>query len=886
MRQLLLVVLVFLTNLTQATNYYFSSQWGDDSRTIIQAQNPSTPWRSTEKFNAINLSLKPGDSVFFRRGDVFAGSIVVKSSGTASNPIYYGAYGTGTNPVISGFTTVSNWTQLSGGIYSTPLDVPMLNMVTINEQARAMGRFPNAGFLKYEGASGNQSITSAALNTGTNWTGAEAVIRKYRFILDRHKVTSQSGTTLNYSTSTAYGNNTAYNPVKNNGFFLQNHLGTLDQFGEWYYDLNAKRLYVHFGNSSPAAFTVKASTRDYNAFVTTANFMVFENLDFEGANTKGFFMTTTSNTQLRNCNFSNQGGVSFDALNVSWITVKGGTVNTSFSNGVFFEHNANNCTVDGVTVRNTNIHHGTGRSGTGISVGITINGNGSRIINNKVYNSGYNGISFLGDNVLVERNLVDTYCTLKDDGGGIYTYIGESNTTSYNRKVRNNIIVNAIGAYAGAEAYWYESFGKAAGIYLDEHVNNVEVTGNVVGNGDWGGIFLHNAHHNVISNNIFYNHRYQVLVSQYTAMTRANTMTNNQYISKYSYQETFYYRTFVADNPSTMGTFDNNVYARPIDDNRTIHCDFYQSGGAGTQYYTLDQWRQYFSLDPASRRSPVTFKANIDDSIRFEYNASDIARVVNLDGSYVDVKGTPYAGSISLAPFTGVVLLRSRTTFKANQVITFPAIGNKIVGDAPVTLNATASSGLTVSYRLVSGPAALSGNTLTLTGTGTVTIEATQSGNATFNAAEPVVQSFTVSGTRQNQTITFPAITNRTFSDTPVTLGATASSGLPVSYRLVSGPAFLTNNVVTLKGVGEVIIEATQTGNTVFTAASAVSQSFVVAKAAQNISFAALAARVLGDAPVSLTATASSGLPVSYRVLSGPAALYLECCWRVIMRPD
>ncbi len=873
MRQLLLLAFICLTNLAQATNYYFSSQWGDDARTNVQAQNPLTPWRSTDKFNAINLSLKPGDSVFFKRGDVFDGSIIIKSSGTAASPIYYGAYGSGNNPLFTGFATMGNWTRLSGGIYFTSLDVPTLNMVTLNGEAKGMGRFPNAGFLKYEGTSGNQSITSAALNTGTNWTGAEAVVRKYRFILDRHTVTSQSGTTLNYSTSTAYGNNTAFNPVKNNGFFIQNHLGTLDQQGEWYYDRNAKRLYVHFGSSSPSSFVVKASVRDYNAFVTTANFMVFEGLDFEGANTKGFFMTTTSNTQVRDCNFYNQGGVSFDALNVSWITLKGGTVNTSFSNGVFFEHNANNCTVDGVTVRNTNIIPGSGRSGTGISVGITINGNGARIINNKVYNSGYNGISFLGDNVLVERNLVDTYCTLKDDGGGIYTYIGESNATSYNRKVRNNIVLNAVGAYAGAEAYWYENFGKAAGIYLDEHVNNVEVTGNVVANGDWGGIFLHNAHHNLISNNIFYNHRYQVLVSQYTAMTRANTMTNNQYISKYSYQETYYYRTFVADNPSNMGTFDNNVYARPIDDNRTIHCDFYQSGGAGTQYYTLDQWRQNFKLDASSRRSPLTFRANIDDSIRFEYNATDVAKVVNLNGSFVDPKGTPYAGALSLAPFTGVVLLRSRATFKASQFITFPAISNKLFGDAPVLLNATSSSGLPVSYRLVSGPASLSGNTLTLVGAGTVTVEATQEGNTTFNAAEPVVQSFSVTATRQNQWITFPAITNRTFGDAPISLNATSSSGLPVTYRVVSGPGSLLNNRLSLTGAGIVLIEASQAGNTAYNAAASVSQNVVVARASQTISFAALSARILGDAPVALSATASSGLPVSFRLVSGPATV-------------
>lgn len=78
------------------------------------------------------------------------------------------------------------------------------------------------------------------------------------------------------------------------------------------------------------------------------------------------------------------------------------------------------------------------------------------------------------------------------------------------------------------------------------------------------------------------------------------------------------------------------------------------------------------------------------------------------------------------------------------QTITFSALGNKIVGDAPFALSATATSGLTVSFG-VTGPATLTGTTLTLTGTpGVVTITASQIGNTSFAAAPAVVQSFTV----------------------------------------------------------------------------------------------------------------------------------------------
>jgi parallel beta-helix repeat protein len=879
MRRFLLLVcfLIAIANFAQATNYYFSSISGDDSRTPQQASNPLTPWRTLEKLTAYNLSIKAGDSVLFKRGETFFGALTIKSSGASGNPVYYGAYGTGANPLITGFVTLSNWTLYSGSIYYASLDVRTLNIVTLNGTAKAMGRWPNTGWLKVDSHVGNQSISSTGLSGApSTWGGGEIVMRKYRFVLDRHTITSQSGNTLNYSTGGPTGNNAAFSPVDKNGFFIQGHLATLDQQGEWYYDAAAKRLYMHFGGSQPSSFVVKAAAKDFNTFVTTTNFLKIENVDFEGGNNKGIWLTSSSNVLIQNCNFSNQGGSAVHAVDVNWVSMKGGTVNTSFSNGVNFEHNTNNCTVDGVSVNNTNMIPGTGRSGSGISDGISVSGDNLTITNNRVTNSGFNGIAFLGNNVLVERNYVDTFCTIKDDGGGIYTYIGASNTTSYNRRVKNNIILNAIGAQAGTDAYSYEAHGKGAGIYLDEYVNGVEISGNTVANGDWAGIFMHNAHDCQINNNIVYNHRYQMHVSQYTVATRNMTQTGNQYISKLASQQVWYYRTFVGDSPANMGTSNNNYFARPIDDNKTIHCDFYQSGGAGTQFYTLDQWKTNFRLDGASQKSPVTYTTNINDSIRLETNPSSVVKTVSLDASYLDIKGNQYAGTLSLQPFTSVVLLKTRNTYKKSQAITFPTIGDKVYGSSPFALNATASSGLAVSYRVVSGPATISNNMVTLTGVGTVTIEASQAGDATYNAAQVVTQSFTSTGsttTKQNQTITFPAIGEKSYSSRAFPLNATASSGLTVSYRVVSGPATISGNMLTTTGVGTVTVEASQTGNTSYNAASPVQQNFAVAKADQTITFPDIPNKIIGDPSFALNATASSGLTVTYKVTSGPATV-------------
>ena len=78
------------------------------------------------------------------------------------------------------------------------------------------------------------------------------------------------------------------------------------------------------------------------------------------------------------------------------------------------------------------------------------------------------------------------------------------------------------------------------------------------------------------------------------------------------------------------------------------------------------------------------------------------------------------------------------------------------------------------------------------------------------------------------QTITFGAIADRTFGDPPLTLAATASSGLPVSYTVVSGPAQISGSEVSVTGVGVVVVRAGQAGNSAYAAASPVNQTFTV----------------------------------------------------------
>src|SRR5262249_37220277 len=89
---------------------------------------------------------------------------------------------------------------------------------------------------------------------------------------------------------------------------------------------------------------------------------------------------------------------------------------------------------------------------------------------------------------------------------------------------------------------------------------------------------------------------------------------------------------------------------------------------------------------------------------------------------------------------------------KLSQTITFAALASKQYGAPPFNVSATASSGLPVAFS-ASGACTISGSTVTIKAAGTCAITANQAGDATFDPAPPVQQSFTI--LKANQSINF-----------------------------------------------------------------------------------------------------------------------------------
>jgi hypothetical protein len=161
---------------------------------------------------------------------------------------------------------------------------------------------------------------------------------------------------------------------------------------------------------------------------------------------------------------------------------------------------------------------------------------------------------------------------------------------------------------------------------------------------------------------------------------------------------------------------------------------------------------------------------------------------------------------------------------QASQTISFTTISNKVFGDAPFNLQAAATSQLPITFSVESGAAKIDGTKLTIIGTGLIKIQAFQAGDENYRSAQ-ASQSFTVN--KANQTITFTDIEDKLSNAEPFNLSATASSGLPILFKVVSGPATITGTQLSLTGPGQVKVEASQVGNE-FYLPVAVEQTFTV----------------------------------------------------------
>jgi uncharacterized protein (TIGR03437 family) len=198
------------------------------------------------------------------------------------------------------------------------------------------------------------------------------------------------------------------------------------------------------------------------------------------------------------------------------------------------------------------------------------------------------------------------------------------------------------------------------------------------------------------------------------------------------------------------------------------------------------------------------------------------------------------------------------------QIITFPTIPNRAISEGTISLGASTTSGLPITYATLSTACSVRRNVVTPLSAGPCGVIALQPGDATWGAAAPVTRSFNVTTVvQQTQIINFGAVADRSLSNSPFNLTANATSGLTVTFAsATTSVCTVSGSSVTLVSAGTCTITASQAGNTNYAAAAEVTQSFTVTAAVPLVPRIDAIANAASNIPGTIA-------PASYAALYG-----------------
>lgn len=638
----LLTILLLLPVMASATNHYFSSSTGSDANSCTLA----SPCQTLAKASSISLS--PGDSVLFKRGDTFFGELHCNTQGSSSLSIHYDAYGTGANPIITGWVTLTTWTSLGSNKYEAYCGSCAItaNMVQFNGNNQWMGRTPNKGatndgWSTYQSGT-STSVTDASLNSLPVSNGALVVLRTNNFVTDTATITGFAGHTVSFA-ATLNGT-----PTANFGYFFERDPATLDQLGEWYWNGAVDSLQMDFAGSTPGSNTINIAGADTLVSIS-ASYITFKNINVIGANKDGICIPITNVRQdtVAYCK------IQFCGVNgIEWV---GNHSNNAITNDSILDINNTAILAPGTgnnlayiannVIKRAGIYSGMG-AGLNSYDGIIVKGGYSIIRSNVVDSVGYNAIEKTSGSVgdSIDHNYALHYNMTKNDGAGIYA--GTSNDHGY---IGYNILGNGVGYYYGttstAPAY-------TTGIYLDAGASYWRVENNTLYNNPWAGIFLHYAKNNNIENNVSFANLYQIWYqTESNDSIRNDTIMYNQFVALDSPQLCAAWQPSGRTDFNQWGIIDSNYYARPSNDNLTFENQLTST------FYNLAGWQSLSSMDAHSHKSPVAVSTSAD--VTLTTNPSSAVYSPYLQFHSVDPPGNQYApGPLSIPAYSSLVLIQ------------------------------------------------------------------------------------------------------------------------------------------------------------------------------------------------------------------------------------
>jgi len=666
---LLLLLSILQAALLQAATYYVSPA-GNDANTGLTT---AAPWLTINKVNASMPIFLPGDSILFERNGVFAGAVVIGVSGSSGHPVVFGAYGAGSNPVIRGDTVISSWVADGPNIWKCSYGTRP-QALYINNDPQQIARYPNrygtanGGYLTYSSYSGDTMIVSSTPLSNI-WTGAEVVIRIERYILQPNIVRYQAGAgdeEIHFTPSVPQ----TFTQV-NFGLFFQNDTTALDLQGEWCYQNGNVYLY---STIDPSSLVISVSKYNYAVNCKSQNYITFQNLTVEDADSANVLVSMSGNVTIDSCTLTQAG---FDGVDVTKnsasFTCENSTLMNLPSDGIYLVTNNPDALIENNEITNCGTVPGMGANIIDACCNaVYFDGTGSNFLcrNNYCDSIGRHGISLKQDSssMSIQNNYIDHVGMVFEDLGGIHI-LGKATAVVLNTStIQGNIIVNGVGTPYGTSDSTDNGFTH--GIYLDQYTKKYLVTDNTIANMPGNGIEMHNTQWDTLSGNtMFGNGAYEEIITPGAQIFLVNQgaypddsgiqITHNILVALDTNQKvlTLYESSHTGNACATYSSYDSNYYCHPFfDTSDMIYVD--DVSASINAYYGLAAWSAYAG-DFYSRPAPKYYASfSRSDSVLLIYNNTQSVQTYPLPAgnAYIDVYRTPYSGSVTLSPYTSVVL--------------------------------------------------------------------------------------------------------------------------------------------------------------------------------------------------------------------------------------
>ncbi len=598
-----------------ATTYYVSSSSGNDN---YSGMLPDSAWETLTHLNSINFF--PGDSVLLKSDDVFLGTIRIHNSGSTSAPIYFGKFGTGEKPIISGFKKITGWNN-TGNIYSVT-DTSNVKSIWFNGKWMQPARYPNTGFISTQSSNVGDFVFNNLLNQPDGyWDNANVAIRSEGIKYEMRKVDTFFQGIAVFSPQTQFG------IPQLSGFFFYNKFEILDTVNEWFCDTLIDHIYLipPFGSIVNNS-TINASVIDY-AFYSEFNLnnVVIENIQFVGQSKDAIHIQGVAvSIIIKNCLFKmcKEWAVYFHST-----TNKCLLINNDFEDctggGIFSEFFFHSKIVDN-RINRMGLQKGFGFDdycqGEGIRLSSAIL---DTITNNIIDSCGYAGITLYNQANRVEKNLLSN-CMLLLDAGGAIVFYGQQSNFNF---IADNFILNTNGNIEGTNSEKLSAFG----IYFAENIHNDTIINNTIVNSSSYGIYFGpNNQNHYLKNNVIYNNQQGQLffIDGDTVNATNNIYLNNNILYSLSDKQPDIKLTGASQNFFPIKG-DSNYYCNPYD-----YFPIYQLANVDTNsFYTpfsIPKWTQVTAQDSNSHSSNVQW----NNFIAIDTTGSDLIQNGNFTNNY------------------------------------------------------------------------------------------------------------------------------------------------------------------------------------------------------------------------------------------------------------